>query len=78
MMRCIVSYHEAAQKTMSETSGDNKITWNLIYQELRALHVEITEMKFHLPRQQDDVFQKIFTELNEKILSSFRNLSVKE
>merc|ERR1739848_276582 len=26
MMRCIVSYHEQAQKCMAETSGDNKIT----------------------------------------------------
>merc|ERR1719282_1588416 len=63
MMRCIVSYHEAAQKTMSETSGDNKITWNMIYQELRPLHVEITEMKFHLPRQADEHFEKTFREL---------------
>merc|ERR1712176_907216 len=78
MMRCIVSYHEAAQKTMSETSGDNKITWNMIYQELRALHVEITEMKFHLPRQADEHFEKTFRELNEKILNSFRTLSVKD
>merc|ERR1712187_735799 len=76
MMRCIVSYHEIAQKTMSETSGDNKITWSMIYQELRPLHVKITEMKFHLPRQEDAEFVKIFGELNEEILNSFRNLSV--
>merc|ERR1711977_710356 len=31
MMRCIVTYHESAQKCMAETSGDNKITWNMIY-----------------------------------------------
>merc|ERR1711937_656147 len=78
MMRCIVSYHEDAQKTMSETSGDNKITWSMIYQELRPLHVEITEMKFHLPRQADEHFIKFYNALNEEILAAFRTMAAKE
>merc|ERR1711985_34275 len=31
MMKVIVTFHEAAQKTMSETSGDHKIGWYTIY-----------------------------------------------
>merc|ERR1712153_229609 len=38
MMRCIVTYHESAQKCMAETSGDNKITWNMVFSELKGLH----------------------------------------
>merc|ERR1712195_339400 len=46
MMRCIVTYHESAQKVMAETSGDNKITWAMVYAELKTMHVKVTEMKF--------------------------------
>merc|ERR1719160_669769 len=56
MMRCIVTYHETAQKVMGELSGDNKITWGMIYSELKDIHVKITEMKFELPRQDDKIF----------------------
>merc|ERR1711879_894816 len=78
MMRCIVSYHETAQKVMGESSGDNKITWGMIYSELKDIHVEITEMKFVLPRQDDKVFTDKFNDLNEKIIAAFRKLSFKE
>merc|ERR1711982_197654 len=84
MMRCIVSYHEAAQKVMLETSGDNKITWNMIYNELRPLHKGLTDMKFN-PFQDDngreyqnDHFFKLFSAQNEQILAGFRQLSVKD
>merc|ERR1719359_2226252 len=53
MMRCIVTYHESAQKCMAETSGDNKITWGMIYAELKAIHIKVTEMKFVKPIHQD-------------------------
>merc|ERR1712153_158616 len=33
MMRVIVGFHETAQKTILETSGDNKITWNMVFSE---------------------------------------------
>merc|ERR1712224_357653 len=54
MMRVIVTYHETAQKVMAETSGDNKITWAMIYAELKALHVKVTEMKFEIPTNPDE------------------------
>merc|ERR1719272_536711 len=43
MMRVIIGFHEAAQKVMAETSGDNKITWAMVYSELKSIHTEITE-----------------------------------
>merc|ERR1719359_2216934 len=60
MMRCIVSYHESAQKCMAETSGDNKITWGMIYSELKALHIKVTEMKFEKPIHEEDHYAKFY------------------
>jgi len=78
MMRCITSYHESAQKCMNETSGDNKITWAMIYQELKDLHTEITEMKFIMPREPESYHKEVFKTLNDKINNAFRNLSIKD
>merc|ERR1711904_625590 len=64
MMRCIVTYHETAQKCMAETSGDNKITWNMIYSELKAIHVKVTEMKFEKPIYEEDHYTKVYNALN--------------
>merc|ERR1712187_490168 len=35
MMKVIVGFHETAQKAMAEFSGDQKITWGIIYQVMR-------------------------------------------
>jgi V-type H+-transporting ATPase subunit A len=78
MMRCIVTYHESAQKCMAETSGDNKITWNMIYAELKALHVKVTEMKFEKPTYQDEHYKGVYNALNTEILDAFRQISIKE
>jgi len=37
MMKVIVGFHDAAQKTMSEFSGEHKIGWNTIYSAMRDL-----------------------------------------
>merc|ERR1712027_119688 len=51
MMKVIVGFHEAAQKTMSEFTGDQKITWGTINNTLKEYIVKITNMKFEGPRQ---------------------------
>merc|ERR1719498_1665348 len=71
MMRCIVTYHESAQKCMAETSGDNKITWGQIYSELKAVHVKVTEMKFVIPTYDEDYYPPIYNALNHEILDAF-------
>jgi V-type H+-transporting ATPase subunit A len=78
MMRCIVTYHESAQKCMAETSGDNKITWAMIYAELKAIHVKVTEMKFEKPIYEEEHYTKVYNTLNEEILAAFRQMSLKE
>merc|ERR1712178_173126 len=78
MMRCIVTYHESAQKCMAETSGDNKITWGMIYGELKAIHVKVTEMKFEKPIYEEDHYTKVYNALNQEILDAFRQFALKE
>merc|ERR1739848_689371 len=46
MMKVIVGFHECAQKAISESSGEHKITWNYIASSLRELITKITSMKF--------------------------------
>merc|ERR1719326_922967 len=51
MMRCIVGFHELAQKAIAESTGEQKVGWNSIYNAMKPLVVEITNMKFQLPAQ---------------------------
>merc|ERR1711948_8608 len=75
MMKVIVGFHEAAQKTMAEFSGEHKITWNTIYNSMRDVIKKITDMKFELPRQSEDHFKKTFVALHDSVIASFRNLA---
>merc|ERR1711871_549456 len=49
MMKVIVTFHETAQKTIVESTGDAKIGWQTIYSTMRDLVTKITSMKFELP-----------------------------
>lgn len=78
MMRCIVTFHECSQKCMAETSGDEKITWNMIEADLKAMKIKVTEMKFELPIYQEEHYKGVYSALNEEILAAFRQFSIKE
>merc|ERR1712110_407147 len=78
MMRCIVTYHDCGQKCMAETSGDNKIGWNMIYNDLRAIHTSVTKMKFEPPIYEEDHYKKFYSAFNQEILDAFRQYSVKD
>jgi hypothetical protein len=73
-MRVIVHYHDSAQRVINDSAGEKKITWAMIYQTLRDLHVKVTMMKFELPRQPDSVFKNVYGALVEEISTGFRNL----
>merc|ERR1712207_50987 len=72
MMKVIVGFHEAAQKTMSEYTGDSKITWGTINNALKDMIVKITNMKFELPRQSEEHFKKHFVALHDEVVNAFR------
>jgi len=75
MMKVIVGFHDAAQKTMSEFTGDQKITWGTINNALKEYIVKITNMKFELPRQSEEHFKKVFVSLHDEVVNAFRGLA---
>merc|ERR1712176_1179961 len=44
MMKVIVGFHECGQKGMAESSGDNKITWNVTAAAMRDMVKKVTDM----------------------------------
>merc|ERR1712232_1356171 len=77
MMKVIVGFHDSAQKAIAESSGENKITWNMIggdRGQLRDLITKVTNMKFELPRQSDEHFKQTFVALYDEVVNAFRNL----
>merc|ERR1712091_599837 len=49
MMKVVCFFHDTAQKMINESSGEKKVTWNVIYSVMRKDIVDITNMKFELP-----------------------------
>jgi V-type H+-transporting ATPase subunit A len=74
MMKCICHFYDAAQRAISESSGERKITWSIIATSMRETITNLTSMKFELPRQSDDHFRKFFGKLVDEINSGFRSL----
>lgn len=48
MMRCIVTYHDMAKKAILESSGDHKISWNIVYNQTKPLYIKLSQMKFEV------------------------------
>jgi V-type H+-transporting ATPase subunit A len=77
MMRCIVHYYEQAKKCIIESSGDTKITWNIVLNQTKAQFVKLSQMKFENPRQPKQELVNYFTKFVDEITLSFRNLTDK-
>merc|ERR1711988_485946 len=60
MMKVIVTFHDLAQKAMSESSGDGKITWAMVFARTRDQFRKLTEMKFEMPRQPEAHYKSTF------------------
>merc|ERR1712228_1096406 len=75
MMKVIVGFHEAAQKTMAEFTGDQKIGWNTINNHMKDMIKKITDMKFEMPRQSEEHFKKVFVSLHDQVIAAFRNMA---
>ncbi len=48
MMRCIITFYKQSIKAIVESSGETKITWNLIYNQLKPQFIRLTQMKFEV------------------------------
>merc|ERR1719454_1954197 len=75
MMRVIATFHDQAQKCIAETSGEHKITWAIIYANMRELITKITSMKFEMPRQSEEHYKKVLNEdLYNQVVAAFQTL----
>jgi V-type H+-transporting ATPase subunit A len=85
MMRCIVHYYDLARKAIIESSGDAKITWNVILNQTKPLFVKLSQMKFEVPislYSKNPTIPKpdminYFTKFADEITLAYRNLTEK-
>ena len=76
IMKCSVGFHEAALKAMAEFSGERKVRWNYINSHTKDYLYKLTQMKFEMPRQADDVYkQKLNVGLYDEIMAAFRTMA---
>merc|ERR1711874_314348 len=75
MMKVIVGFHESAQKTMAEFTGEHKIGWNQIAAAMRDMVKKVTDMKFELPRQSEEHYKKTFLALYDEVVAAFRTMA---
>ena len=51
MMRMIITYHDMAKKAIIESSGDHKISWNIVYNQTKPLYIKLSQMKFEVKKE---------------------------
>ena len=47
-MRCITVFFDQAKKAIVESSGENKITMNIIINQMKPLMIRVTKLKFEV------------------------------
>jgi len=75
MMKCIIHFHDVCQKHINESTGETKITWNVIKTVMNKDIVALTNMKFELPRQPTSHFKSVYGALVEQQNVNFRTLA---
>lgn len=73
MMKCICTYFNCAMRTLKESSGDQKKTWAVVSTKTRDEYIDLSQMKFILPKQSDSDIEKLFNEKKAKIEEKFKN-----
>jgi len=74
MMRCITVFFDQAKKAIVESSGDNKITMNIIINQMKPLMIRVTKLKFEDPKQSKETLNQIFGTLCDEITNGFRHM----
>merc|ERR1719235_2692509 len=76
MMKVIVHFHDNAQKTIAESTGERKINWSTIANSMRESIVKITSMKFEMPRQSEEHFKNVLNvSLYDEVTAAFQALT---
>jgi len=74
MMRCVVTFFDQAKKAIVESTGENKITMNIILNQMKPLIVRLTKLKFENPKQTRQEINQVFATLCDEITNAFRNM----
>lgn len=75
MMKCTIAFYDCARKAIVESSGESKISWNLISNQLKNEMYQLTQLKFEMPNQPREELEKKFADLISTIEKKFRGLS---
>lgn len=75
MMRCIVKFHDNAQKVIASGSGDAKFTWNDVMRKCGQHHVALTKLKFLEPKSSKAELDKEFDKCCEEMDKDFANMT---
>jgi V-type H+-transporting ATPase subunit A len=73
IMKCMVTYFNCALKALKESSGDQKKSWSLVQTKTKDEWIDLTEMKFIEPKQDDSTLEKIFNDKKAKIEEKFKS-----
>jgi len=74
MLRNLVTFYEEAQRAVSESAVDNKITWNFIRERVPNIYTALTEMKFRDPQEGKDANIDFYKKQNDEIVAAFAAL----
>lgn len=74
MIRNFVYFYTMSQKAVKSKNTDTQITWNKIAKTLRNDYVGLTDMKFILPNQDEQIIKQKLDELHHSITKNFNEL----
>jgi len=74
MMKNIVLFYDESLKALSQTTDENRLTWNVIKAELKNQWNQLRAMKFQHPKEGQEVVGGRFAKLREEILAGFQSL----
>jgi vacuolar-type H+-ATPase catalytic subunit A/Vma1 len=75
MMKCIIGFHDCAQKVILESPVDHKVSFQIIMNQLSKEHYQLTRMKFQNPKQSKDELENFFRTLKNSIETQFKNFN---
>lgn len=79
-MRCIVVFFDQAKKAIVESSGENKITMNIIMNQMKHLMIRVTKLKFevlHVNITNDIKLYRIPSKLDKNLTKSSNHCAMR-
>ena len=76
MMKCVIAFFDKSIKVIQESTGDAKISWNLIETSMKNELFALTQLKFELPKQPREELEKKFSDLIDTIDKKFKELTL--